>query len=107
MTAAAFRQKLLRDLQSTPWAAPESLPLSTLSQRYVLQFGAERVARFLQLPGDVTATTSGRELLGRKHGMTVRAEVSAVFSRFLNYLRYVELQNSAQPVPEMAWFVSA
>jgi hypothetical protein len=39
----SFRQKLLRDLQPTPWATPEALPLSTLSQRYVLQFGARRL----------------------------------------------------------------
>ena len=29
----------------------------------------------------------------------------AVFSRFLNYLRFVELPSAAGPVPEMAWFV--
>jgi hypothetical protein len=42
-TVETFCQKLSRDLVSTPWATTETLPLSSLCQRYVLQFGARRL----------------------------------------------------------------
>jgi CHAT domain-containing protein len=38
-----FRRKLLSDLQPTPWATSEALPLGSLSQRYMQQFGAKRL----------------------------------------------------------------
>lgn len=71
-----------------------------------LQFGAERVARYLQLSGDISSSTSPRELIRWIKGpQAARADAGMVFSRFLNYLRYVELQGSCQPIPEMSWFV--
>ena len=38
-------------------------------------------------------------------GTEKKEPASEVFSRFLNYLRYLELTNSNQPLPEMSWFV--
>lgn len=61
--------------------------LNWLLQEAQAQFGAERVKRF---------TLSGQ----RKP-----EQASIVFSRFLNYLRHVELHSAAGPVPEMSWFV--
>lgn len=80
--------------------------LTELFQQAVESYGPERVARYLQLPGDTTPATTAHELINRKRGGSTRAEVSAVFSRFLSYLRYVELPADTEPNPEMAWFVT-
>jgi hypothetical protein len=67
------------------------------------QYGAEAVARYLQLdvavkgPGDIqTAIARKGRPTGQPAGM--------IFSRFLDYLRFVERGCAAGPVPEMAWF---
>jgi len=70
----------------------------------VTQYGAERVGRYLELPGDILPSMGARELLAKKVGMRATANVSGVFRRFLSYLRYVELAGSLESVPEMAWF---
>lgn len=71
-----------------------------------LQFGVERVARHLQFSGDIPSNASPRELIRWiRGGQAPKGDAGTVFSRFLNYLRYVELQASTQPVPEMSWFV--
>lgn len=80
--------------------------LKELFEQAVESYGPERVARYLQLPGDTTPTTPAYELMNRVRGGSARAEVSSVFSRFLSYLRYVELPASTDPTPEMAWFVT-
>ena len=77
-----------------------------LLEEAVLQCGAERVARFLAVTGDATQVSGPRDILRQIRGSVVRADVSQVFSRFLSYLRYVELKGSHQPLPEMSWFVS-
>jgi hypothetical protein len=82
--------------------------LRWLLEEAVKQFGAERVARYLQLPGDPAQLTNLAQILQavyRLRGPRKSEPAGAVFSRFLNYLRFVELEAAAGPVPEMAWFV--
>jgi hypothetical protein len=35
-----------------------------------------------------------------------RGAAPNVFSRFLGYLRYVELEGTTEPLPDLAWFVT-
>ena len=80
--------------------------ITWLVEAAVAQFGAEAVVRFLNLsidpakvrrPGDICTQIFSK---GRP-----QSEPSGdIFSRFLDYLRYVELTCRPGPVPEMAWF---
>jgi hypothetical protein len=82
--------------------------LRWLLEEAVKQFGAARVPRYLQLPGDPAQLTNLAQILQavyRLRGPRRAEPAGAVFSRFLNYLRFVELPCAAGPVPEMAWFV--
>jgi hypothetical protein len=82
--------------------------LQKLLEEAVLQFGAERVGRYLAIPGDPSQLKTSHDILGqlRGGGRAGRAEAGVVFSRFLNYLRFVELEGSQEPMPEMSWFIS-
>ncbi len=71
-----------------------------------LQYGADKVAKFLQMPGDVPPNVGPRDLIRYIRGRQVQAQAGIGFSRFLNYLRYMELKGSVMPVPEMSWFIS-
>ncbi|WP_193514649.1 hypothetical protein [Streptomyces griseoloalbus] len=73
----------------------------------VLQYGGERVARYLKVEvsgdeadaGAVThAMTSTRPAQGD------RSAAAQVFSRFLRHLAYLELGPTTAPLPEMQWF---
>ncbi|MET7290581.1 hypothetical protein ABZS79_00205 [Streptomyces griseoloalbus] len=73
----------------------------------VLQYGVERVARYLKVEvsgdeadaGAVThAMTSTRPAQGD------RSAAAQVFSRFLRHLAYLELPPVTAPLPEMQWF---
>jgi hypothetical protein len=81
--------------------------LDSLVKEAVAEYGLEPVARFLRLPGDVTALKNAGEVMRRLHsGSLTKNPAGQVFSRFLNYLRYLELAGEpAQPLPEMSWFV--
>lgn len=73
--------------------------LQTLVGEAVLQYGLERVARYLKVEvgpsGDVLASINGSH----------RASPAAtVFSGFLRHLSYLELPDSLEPVPELHWF---
>jgi hypothetical protein len=82
--------------------------LTWLAEAAVAQYGAERVARYLQVPGDPTRASRGAEIVSPLLARGGRKPEPAgnVFSRFLNYLRLVELPSAPGPVPEMSWFVS-
>lgn len=80
--------------------------LTWLVEQAVEHHGGERVARYLRVPGDLSPTTSAGDIRSKLRGSPVRADAANVFSRFLGYLRYVELAGSAAPLPEMAWFVT-
>ena len=82
--------------------------LGWLLDEAVKQFGTERVARYLQAPCDPTAVKRGSEILNllMRRGARRQEPAGVVFSRFLTYLRLVELTAAQGPAPEMAWFVS-
>jgi hypothetical protein len=76
----------------------------------VLQYGAERVARYLRVepeggeanaPALTAAMTAARP--AQADGKTAAAPV---FSRFLRHLAYLELAPTTAPLPEMQWFPS-
>ena len=79
-----------------------------LVEAAVAQYGAERVARYLRVPGDPAQLTKAAEIvsLAILPGGRKQEPAGNVFSRFLNYLRFVELHSAPGPVPEMSWFVS-
>ena len=73
----------------------------------VLQYGAERVGRYMRVePSD---TEPGAELLLTQMGAARPAQgdsaaAAPVFSRFLRHLAYLELAATTAPLPEMQWF---
>jgi hypothetical protein len=76
----------------------------------VLQYGAERVARYLkaEVAGPepdahavVTVMTATRPAQGDS------SAAAQVFSRFLRHLAYLELAPVTVPLPEMQWFPTA
>ncbi|MDT0268489.1 hypothetical protein RM844_19575 [Streptomyces sp. DSM 44915] len=73
--------------------------LQALVKEAVLQYGEERVARYLRVePGE-------GELAGRLGGGSRAATPAAeVFSRFLRHLAYLEVPESPSYVPELSWF---
>jgi hypothetical protein len=79
--------------------------LQALVDNAVAQYGAPRVARALQL-ADPDACSSTRDILARIVGSSKKLDASEVFSRFLAYLRYVELPPGQQPLPELSWFLT-
>ncbi|WP_424216560.1 hypothetical protein ACN20G_31000 (plasmid) [Streptomyces sp. BI20] len=82
--------------------------LRALVTEAVLQYGAERIARYLRVdpgagPADaasILAATAGKGLTAGG-GAAVAAPV---FSRFLRHLAYLEQPATTLPVPEMQWF---
>ncbi|MFB6817830.1 hypothetical protein ACFCV8_25115 [Streptomyces sp. NPDC056347] len=73
----------------------------------VLQYGAERVARYLRVePADgepsASAIVTGMRSTQPAQGDTKAA--APVFSRFLRHLAYLEFTPDTAPVPEMHWF---
>lgn len=79
--------------------------LTLLMQEALLQFGAIRVINYLGLDLDPQKVETHYELIQAVKGGAHKQDASMVFSRFLNYLQYVNLPTSNQPVPEIAWFV--
>jgi hypothetical protein len=77
--------------------------LYALADEAVLQYGVDRVARYLQVDvGD--DAPSGAELVGRLHGRHEPTPAATVFSRFLRHLAYLELPDTTEPIPELHWF---
>jgi hypothetical protein len=77
--------------------------LQALVTEAVLQYGADRVARYLQVDlGD--GDGSAADLLGRLHGRHTPTPAALVFSRFLRHLAYLELPDTSEPIAELHWF---
>ena len=80
--------------------------LGSLVDEGVVQYGADRVARYLRVSG-AEAVTSGPELLRALDGQHEPAPAAVVFSRFLRHLSYLELPVTTAPLAEMHWFPAA
>lgn len=77
--------------------------IDALVANAVAQYGAERVSRYLGVPETVDTSWAIQSHLG---GDKEKVPAGEVFARFLDYLRYVELPDSQEARPEMAWFVT-
>ncbi|MCO6007339.1 hypothetical protein NE236_20370 [Actinoallomurus purpureus] len=73
--------------------------LRALVDEAVLQYGLDRVARYLRV--DVG---EGEDLVSRLDGAPEPAPAAVVFSRFLRHLAYLELPDTTEPIAELHWF---
>ncbi|MET8569368.1 hypothetical protein [Streptomyces sp. NPDC004783] len=72
-----------------------------------LQYGAERVARYLKVEVEAAEPDAHAVTLAMTTTRPAQADSSAaaqVFSRFLRHLAYLELEPVTEPLPEMQWF---
>ncbi|MFD8863081.1 hypothetical protein ACFV1F_01530 [Streptomyces sp. NPDC059590] len=76
--------------------------LRALADEAVLQYGLDRVARYLHV--EVGEDGGGADLMSRLSGSRESAPAAVVFSRFLRHLAYLELPDTTAPVPELHWF---
>ncbi|MBE1463642.1 hypothetical protein [Kibdelosporangium phytohabitans] len=74
----------------------------------VLQYGAERVARYLRVEvaaeEEVTADSILRATWKARPPQGDTSAAAVVFSQFLRHLAYLELAPTTTAVPEMQWF---
>jgi hypothetical protein len=80
--------------------------LDSLMDEAVLQYGADRVVRYLHLDVEPAGAT-GRQLMAALRGTQESTPAATVFSRFLHHLAYLELPGSNEPIPELHWFPSS
>ncbi|BAZ00107.1 hypothetical protein NIES37_40900 [Tolypothrix tenuis PCC 7101] len=78
--------------------------LQSVMKEAIAAYGIDQVINYLKVPGDLNQITSPQDILNRR-GTVKKEPASEVFSRFLNYLRYLELPTANSPLPEMSWFV--
>jgi hypothetical protein len=84
--------------------------IRALINEAVLQYGAERVARYLKVEaengeeGTPDAETIARLMLHTRPPQGDTTAAAPVFSRFLRHLAYLELAPTTAPLPEMQWF---
>ncbi|MBL7496209.1 hypothetical protein I6A84_43210 [Frankia sp. CNm7] len=77
--------------------------LQALVDAAALQYGVDRVARYLRADlGDGPA--SAADLMDALRGQQEKQPAATVFSGFLRHLGYLELPDVAGPVPELDWF---
>ncbi|MEV7228055.1 hypothetical protein AB0M79_13685 [Polymorphospora sp. NPDC051019] len=77
--------------------------LHALADEAVLQYGIDRVARYLRVEVEAGVDT-GTGLLRRLDARHEPTPAAVVFSRFLRHLAYLELPGSTAPLPELHWF---
>ncbi|AIR96500.1 hypothetical protein [Streptomyces glaucescens] len=81
--------------------------IGALINESVLQYGAERVARYLRVDtgdGEATAPSLTAVMRGTRPPAADSKAAASVFSRFLRHLAYLELPPTTGPLPEMQWF---
>ncbi|MER6504156.1 hypothetical protein ABT218_33675 [Streptomyces sp. NPDC001455] len=81
--------------------------IGSLITEAVLQYGAERVARYLKAEtgdGEPSAQTITAGMTATRPSQGDTAAAASVFSRFLRHLAYLELAPTTAPLPEMQWF---
>jgi hypothetical protein len=81
--------------------------IRALINEAVLQYGADRVARYLKVEiadpePSALSITAAMTTTPPPQGDTAAA--APVFSRFLRHLAYLELAPTTAPLPEMQWF---
>ena len=64
-----------------------------------LQYGTERVARYLKID-----PVEGESLFSAMHPSSAPSRSAEVFSSFLRHLAYLEVPASADPLPDLQWF---
>lgn len=77
--------------------------LLSLMEEAVLQYGAERVIRYLHIDAEPAGAT-GVRLMNAMRGSRESTPAATVFSRFLHHLAYLELPGCTEPLPELHWF---
>lgn len=72
----------------------------------VLQYGAERVARYLRVEttDEPTGQAIASAMSATRPAQTDAGAAATVFSQFLRHLAYLELAPTTAPLPEMQWF---
>ena len=78
--------------------------LQALLKEAIAAIGIAEVTNYLQIKGDLSQFQTAEDLI-RRSGSLKKEPASVVFSRFLNYLHYLELQSSNHPLPGISWFV--
>lgn len=81
--------------------------IQALINEAVLQYGADRVARYLRVDsadGDIGAQTITAAMSATRPPQGDTKAAAPVFSRFLRHLAYLELAPTTVPLPEMQWF---
>ncbi|GGW03885.1 hypothetical protein GCM10010264_19210 [Streptomyces globisporus] len=81
--------------------------IQALVAEAVLQYGAERVARYLAVEppdGDPDAQALTAAMTATRPVKDDSSAAAQVFSRFLRHLAYLELAPVTSPLPEMQWF---
>jgi hypothetical protein len=82
--------------------------IRALINEAVLQYGAERVARYLKVEtgGDEgpSAQSIAYDMSSTRPPQGDATAAAPVFSRFLRHLSYLELAPVTEPLPEMQWF---
>ena len=76
----------------------------------VLQYGAERVARYLRVEitdGEPSAQSIAADMSTTLPPQGDTKAAAPVFSRFLRHLAYLDLAPATVPLPEMQWFPPA
>ena len=80
--------------------------IQEMLEETLAQYGGAAVGKFLKIPVDVSDVTSAWGVIQHLKGSQKKEPANEVFSRFLSYLRYIELPPSRLPIPEMTWFTA-
>jgi hypothetical protein len=81
--------------------------IRSLISEGVLQYGIERVARYLRMEiadGEPSADSIITAMSATRPSQGDTAAAAPVFTRFLRHLAYLELAPTTVPLPEMQWF---
>jgi len=81
--------------------------IQALINEGVLQYGTERVARYLRVEiadGEPSAQSITTAMSATRPSQGDAAAAAPVFTRFLRHLAYLELTPTTAPLPEMQWF---
>ncbi|MCK6511265.1 hypothetical protein L6R29_14990 [Myxococcota bacterium] len=79
--------------------------IEEMAEQAIVQYGGLEVARYLGAKLD-SEHPNWWEIRSVLPGSQTRTPAAEVFSRFLSYLRFLELPRHDGPAPEMTWFTS-